>query len=343
MDKRVFYHYIDRFGFGKLTGIDLPGETTGVIKPIDSVKPIDVATMTFGQGLTVTPIQQIQAINALANGGKLMKPYVIDEIYDPNRHEVVVDNKPKVIDPEVVSPQTAQKMKELLESVVNEGTGVNFYLDGYQVAGKTGTAQKPKQGGGYYEDKYIHSFLGFAPKDEPKLSMFVAVDAPQVEQYHLGGAAVAQVFKPVMEKSLHYLNVSQEAETVVVNETVEEKVKMGDYIGMTVSQAATQAESEGFNVHLEGQGNVVTRQVPLPGEALLPGSRIYLIAGDLRYVEMPDLSGWPLKDVQEWAGVVGLELVTTGHGYVTEQDVAKGELIRPGTTINVHLEPLTAH
>ncbi len=343
LDKNVFYHYIDRFGFGKLTEIDLPGETEGIIKPLDQAKPIDVATMTFGQGLTVTPIQQIQAINVLANGGKLLKPYIIDAIHDPNQNKTVVDNEPEVVDPEVVSPETAQKMKDLLESVVTDGTGVNFYLEGYHVAGKTGTAQKPKEGGGYHPDKYIHSFLGFAPKDDPQLSMFVAVDAPQVEHSYLGGTAVAQVFKPVMEQSLHYLNVSQDIETVVVQEKMEEKVEVDNYIGLEVSEAASRAEEKGFTVHIEGQGNVITRQVPSPGQALLAGSKVYLLSGDLRYITMPNLSGWSLKEVQEWAQVVGLNLSINGHGYVVEQEVPQGELIRPGTTLKLELKPLIDH
>lgn len=339
MDKEVFYHYIDRFGFGKLTGIDLPGETSGMVRPLAEVRPVEWATMTFGQGLTVTPIQLIQAINVLANGGKLLKPYVVDYIYDPNKNEVVVDNEPEVVDAHVVSPQTAEKMKDLLESVVNEGTGVNFSIEGYQVAGKTGTAQKPKEGGGYYEDRNIHSFLGFAPKDRPKLSMYVAIDSPKVEHSQLGGAAVAQVFKYVMENSLHYLNVSQDVQPLVVEEKESKKVKMGDYIGLSVSQASRKAKEDGFEPYLEGQGNVITRQVPQPGEEVLPGSHVYLMAGDLRYVEMPDLSGWSLKEVKEWAEVFGLKLHVNGHGYVTEQDIKQGELVRPGTRINVHLAP----
>lgn len=339
LDKKVFYHYIDRFGFGKLTGIDLPGETSGLIRPLEEVRPVELATMTFGQGLTVTPIQQIQAINVLANGGKLLKPYVIDYIYDPNKNEVVINNEPEVVDSKVVSPQTAEKMKDLLESVVNEGTGVNFYIEGYQVAGKTGTAQKPKEGGGYYDDRNVHSFLGFAPKDNPKLSMYVAIDSPNVEYSQLGGAAVAQVFKHVMQNSLHYLNVSQKVKPIVVDAKERKKVKAGDYIGLPVSEASRQAEADGLKPYLEGQGNVITRQVPQPGAEIMPGSHVYLMAGDLRYVEMPDLTGWSLKEVTEWAQVFGLRLHVTGHGYVTEQDVQQGELIRPGTSIHVRLQP----
>lgn len=340
MKKEVFYHYIDRFGFGKLTGIDLPGETPGYIRPLEAARPAEIATMTFGQGLTVTPIQQIQAINVIANGGKLMKPYVIDSIYDPNTDKVAVQNKPEVVDPEVISPQTAQQMRDILETVVTRGTGTNFYIDGYQVAGKTGTAQKPKQDGtGYVDGKYIHSFVGFAPKDDPKLSVFVAIDSPQVEQYYQGGAAVAKVFKAVMQNSLQYLNVTREAEEVTIEEAEADWATVKDYRGFPVNEGREQGKRDGFDVHILGEGGEITEQKPAPGTSVLKGTRLYLLAGELRHFATPDMTGWSLKEVQDWAHVTGVQLHVLGHGYVTAQSVSPGERLRPGSELSVTLEP----
>ncbi|GGK15645.1 penicillin-binding protein 2B [Caldalkalibacillus thermarum] len=339
MKKEVFYHYIDRFGFGKLTGIDLPGEHPGYVIPLEEAKPVDLAAMTFGQGgLMVTPIQQIQAINVIANGGKLMKPYVIDSIYDPNSDKVVLQNKPTVVDPQVVSPQTAKQMRDILETVVTDGTGTNFHIDGYQVAGKTGTAQKAENGR-YVRGKYIHSFVGFAPKDDPKLSVFVAIDSPQVDQYYLGGAAVAKVFKYVMENSLQYLNVTREIEEVSAADFEAEWPTVGDYRRLFVENGRKKGEQDGFDVHILGQGNEITEQYPTPGTPMPEGSRLYLIAGEVRHVETPDMTGWSLKEVLDWASVTRMKVRAEGHGYVTAQNVSPGVRLRPGSELQVTLEP----
>ncbi|MBE3581853.1 MAG: stage V sporulation protein D, partial [Thermoanaerobacteraceae bacterium] len=172
----TFYDYIEAFGFGSPTGIDLTGEATGILIPREELKPINVATISMGQGIAVTPIQLATAVAAVANGGKLIRPYLVKEVLD-SEGKVIWRQEPKV-ERQVISPGTAETLRKLLEGVVSEGTGRNAYIPGYRVAGKTGTAQKAGPGG-YMEGRYVASFVGFAPADNPRVLALVVVDEPQ--------------------------------------------------------------------------------------------------------------------------------------------------------------------
>lgn len=201
--------YIHAFGFGQPTGIDLPGEAKGIVNPR---YPAEFATATFGQGVTVTAIQQIAAISAIANGGKLMKPHLLKAVIDSESGEVLEEVEPEVVR-QVISEETATEVSWLLEQVVSDleiGTGRKAYIEGYHVAGKTGTAQLVENGT-YATDKWVASFIGFAPVEDPKIALLVIAEKPNIEDYRQAGDVVSPVFKEIMSKSLHYFGVSSGA------------------------------------------------------------------------------------------------------------------------------------
>ena len=203
-DQRL-YQYLQAFGFGARTEIDLPGEATGLLKNPKAWGRRTVASVSMGQEIGVTPMQMVTAIAAIANGGRLMKPYVVSEIRDA-QDEVKRQILPQVRR-RVISPETARAVTRILEGVVTEGTGGKAAISGFRVAGKTGTAQKiDPRTGSYSDSKFVSSFVGYVPADNPRLAMIVVIDEPQGEAW--GGAVAAPVFNRVGEQALSYLGVS---------------------------------------------------------------------------------------------------------------------------------------
>lgn len=199
-----FYDYLDRFGLGKATDVDLPGEAKGIIINKSKVQPINLGTMAMGQSIAVTPLQLITAVSAAINGGTHYKPQIAKRVKNKNG-EVVAEFQPEKLG-QVVPEEISRQAREILESVVANGTGKNAYIEGYRIGGKTGTAQKVGQGG-YMPGKYIASFVGFAPADDPQIVMMIAIDEP--EGLYYGGQIAAPVFKAVMQDVLRYLNVAK--------------------------------------------------------------------------------------------------------------------------------------
>ena len=217
MGRERFYRYITSFGFGEKTRIGLPGEGKGIVHHPRYWSPVALDTISFGQGISVTGIQLAVALSAIANGGSLMRPYVVERITD-EKGEVVQSFQPEVVR-RVISEETAKKVIALLKATTEKGgTGEEAVPAGYEVAGKTGTAQKVDTLlGGYSEDRYTSGFMGFAPADEPKLVLLVVIDEPQGSTY--GGVVAAPVFKAIMEKMLPYLNVLPKGTLIVKNES----------------------------------------------------------------------------------------------------------------------------
>lgn len=203
LGKERFYDYITSFGFGSPTGIELNGEGSGILRSMKSWSKLELANVSFGQGVSVTPLQLTTGFSAIANGGYLMKPYLVRDILDKDG-SVIKRNQPQIVK-KVISGETASKITEMLMDVVNEGgTGAMAALNGYDVAGKTGTAQKVSGGRGYKENKHVASFIGFVPAHAPELVVLVAIDEPVGVQY--GGTVAAPAFKAIAETSLRYLN-----------------------------------------------------------------------------------------------------------------------------------------
>ncbi|MBW6464499.1 MAG: peptidoglycan glycosyltransferase [Firmicutes bacterium] len=199
------FEYIEAFGFGRLTGIDYPGENPGLVFQPGSQGPLELATTSFGQGISVTPIQQAMAIAAMANGGYLYKPYLVNEISNMDG-ERVYKHEPEMIR-QVISAETSRELVELMESVILEGTGSTAILEGYRAAGKTGTAEKLAADGTYSSSEFIYSFVGFAPVEDPRIVLYVAVDSVSKGPRY-GSYTSAPLFKRIMEESLNYLLVT---------------------------------------------------------------------------------------------------------------------------------------
>ncbi len=338
-----FYKYLEAFGFGRPLGIDLPGEAKGLLMPKEKVTQVDLACISIGQGNAVTPIQLLSAVSAIANGGKLMKPYVVKELQ--NREGKVVKRfRPQVIR-QVISTETARKVSRLLEGVVSYGTGRNAYIEGYAVAGKTGTAQKPLPGGGYSATEYIASFVGFAPSDDPRLAALIVVDSPQGYPYY-GGTVAAPVFREVMRDSLRYLGVPMRYQP---GEEQQEKkfVIVPSVVNLSVDEAEEILSQAGLRAVCTGEGSRVRSQVPPDGAQVEKGSEVLLDLGGFEIqnnseVVVPELKGKSLREVAELLGVLDLLLVPEGDPYPTgvavEQNPPAGVQVKPGTKIQVKFQ-----
>lgn len=277
--KDAFYKYIRRFGFGEPTGIDIQGESAGMVRHVDSWVPIDLATHAFGQGIAVTPLQLAMAYGAIANGGFLMRPYIVRRIMSPEGKKLVV-NEPRVVR-RAIAEKTAQTLTSILKGVVSEeGTGVLAEVDGFQVAGKTGTSQKPDLTRGGYSDKRVASFVGFVPADDPRLVILVLIDEPETQVY--GGVVAAPAFRNIAQGALRHLRVlPDQGERPAVaplptpespRRTVELTPvaggeagrKVPDFTGLGLRAAVVKANAARLVLELRGHGYVV-RQSPSPG------------------------------------------------------------------------------
>ncbi|KJS84091.1 MAG: stage V sporulation protein D [Peptococcaceae bacterium BICA1-8] len=331
MGKDNFYKYLNGFGFGAKTGIDLPGEATGILVPRSRTKDIDLATMSIGQANAVTPIQLVRAVAAIANDGWLMKPQLVKEIRD-FEGKLVRELEPEPIR-QVISQQTSKELRDILESVVTEGTGRNAYLEGYKVAGKTGTAQKILPGGGYSSSEYIASFVGFAPADEPRIAVLVVVDAPQGVYY--GGQVAAPVFKNVILDSLRYLEVPPELKNGVIIE--EKKITVPDIKTKNIAQATKELKALGFKVQVEGQGEAIITQLPPAGTEISKGSNVVLYTQDSEsnQIVVPDLTGRTIKEASKILSDIGLGMAPQGSGLAALQEPYPGTKVDEGTVIKI--------
>lgn len=339
LGKDKFYDYLEKFGFGQKTGIGLPGEAAADLKDLNRLYPRDVASMTFGQGVVVTSIQQVAAVSAIANGGELLKPYIIKEIRDSQTGQVIQKHEKEVVR-RVVSENTAKQVRDILETVVTDGTGRYYYLDGYHVAGKTGTAQVVGQDGSYLSNKYIYSFIGFAPKDDPEFLVYVVVDQPDIPDANFGGRDVASpIFKHVMQNSLQYKKVSPDANKQPIAVSKAKDLIIPHLVEQTPTVAAQLLRDAGLNGEVLGAGTKVVRQYPESGQTIMPESKVYLITDNLEEIQMPDFTGMTLREVLEFCNILGLKVDPEGKGYVTNQSIPPGTVTAQGETLKIQLKP----
>jgi stage V sporulation protein D (sporulation-specific penicillin-binding protein) len=276
LGKERLFHYIKEFGFGKRTGIDLLGEENGVLFRMDRVGPVELATTAFGQGVSVTPIQQVQAVSAAVNGGKLMKPYLVKSWHDPETGKLMKENKPQQVR-QVISPETSAEVRRALESVVANGTGRNAYIDGYRVGGKTGTAQIVENGV-YSKSKHIVSFIGFAPADDPQILVYTAINNPKGIQF--GGLVAAPIVRNIMDSSLRYMKIAPRTQQMEKKYQYPDKkiVQVPNLIGMERKEIAGSYYT--FPLDIAGDGNKVSYQSPQPGTRVEEGVTIRVYLGD---------------------------------------------------------------
>lgn len=351
LGKEKFYSYIKKFGFGEVTGIDLPGEASGIMIPQEKATNLNLATMAIGQSIAVTPIQLLTATCAVANGGVLLRPHLVKEIRDPE------GNVLKTFQPEVVrcvlDQDKARQVAELLQAVVMKGTGRNAFIDGYRVAGKTGTAQVVGEGGGYVSGKYVASFTGFAPADNPRVAALVMVAEPQGGIYY-GSQVAAPVFREVVRDTLHYLQVPETPglekpkDPFVYFDQPPVKVRVPNVVNYPLETAQNILREAGLSFVVRGEGSIVQAQMPKAGAEVLSGTSVVL---DLQppggkskegLVTVPNLTGLTITQVATLLASMDLRLEAVGVGEAASQNPRPGERVRRGTVVRVEFKPGTS-
>lgn len=277
LGKETLFDYINKFGYGKKTGIDLNGEATGILFSLDKVGPVELATTAFGQGVSVTALQQVVAVSAAINGGTLYKPYIVKRVAYHENGQIIKEVKPTIVRDNIVTKDTSEKVRMTLESVVSLGTGRNAYIDGYRVGGKTGTAQKVNNGI-YMQGNYIVSFIGFLPANDPKIVVYLAIDNPKgVTQY--GGTVSAPIVKNIMEDAITSLNIEkQDGGTEKKYQWYDKKYyTVPNVIGKSKKEATSMLKS--FSVEYSGSGDVVVNQSPDSDSRIAEGEKVRLYLG----------------------------------------------------------------
>lgn len=268
------YEYVKKFGFGEKTGIDLPGESKGIMFKKSAMGEVEQATVAFGQGLSVTPIQLVTAFSAIVNGGTLYTPYITKAILDPITQDPLLEVNPTK-KRQVISKETSEKMKYALESVVANGGGKNAYIKGYKIGGKTGTAQKAVNGV-YLSNEYILSMISAAPIDDPEIVIYIAADAPKNDVLY-GGTVIGPVLKNCYEDILPYLNVKK------TDDQIPKKKMWLDPIDIQVDgfigKNKDEVKQEGLVFEFVGEGDKVVEQLPKKGTTLSEGGKVWIYLG----------------------------------------------------------------
>lgn len=277
LGKERLFHYLDLFGFGSKTGIDLNGEGEGIIFPLENVGNIELATTAFGQGISVTPIQQITAISAVINGGNLLKPFVLKNILEPETGNVMEHNsKTKVR--KVISEETSEIMRYALETVVALGGGKSAYIDGYRIGGKTGTAQKAVNGA-YLANNYIMSFVGIVPSNDPEAVLYIAIDNPK-DTALLSSYTTTPIARRILLDIIDALDIEKQEGGVEKDYEWTDKVyyEVADVVGKSPKEAKELLEH--FSIEYSGSGDVIISQSPEAGTRLEDGSTVKLMLGN---------------------------------------------------------------
>lgn len=277
LGKETLFDYIYKFGYGSKTGIDLNGESTGILFSLNKVGPVELATTSFGQGVSVTALQQVTAVSAAINGGTLYKPYIVKRVVEHETGQIIKEVDPYVVRDNIVTKNTSEKVRMTLESVVSLGTGRNAYIDGYRVGGKTGTAQKVNNGV-YMSGNYIVSFIGFLPANDPKIVVYLAIDNPKgVTQY--GGTVSAPIVKNIMEDAIVALGIEkQDGGTEKEYQWYDKKYyNVDDVVGLSKKDATSKLKN--FVIEYSGSGDTVISQSPDGGTRVVEGSSVRLYLG----------------------------------------------------------------
>ena len=344
-----FYEYIERFGIREKTGIDLAGESKGIFFDRELIVNTDkwgTASLTsgsFGQTFKITPLQLVRAIASVVNGGNLMEPYIVSEIFDAQGN-TVMKAEPTVVR-QTISPETSTVMRELIRSVVTEGTAKNAQVAGFSIGGKTGTSEKIDvldENGQPTLDKIV-SFVGIAPMEDPEYIVLVALDTPSRSTgiYISGGVMAAPTVGAVMADILPYLGVEKRFSE---EDPASKTVVLEDLTGFSQKDAEKYLKSGSLSAIIIGQGDTVTGQIPGPGESVPGGSQVLLYLGEMpeqALVRVPDFSGMNRAQANDTAGKLGLRILVSGNSEtspnitVTAQDVPPGTEIPLGSTITL--------
>ena len=332
-----FCQYYQGFGFSEKTGIDLPGEAEDNFWEDGKMDILNLATASFGQNFSITPIQMITACAAVANGGYVLQPYVVSKITDSEGN--VIKNVEKKVKRQVISKETSDKMNEILGYNTATAGATAGYVAGYKVAGKTGTSEKiGSKNESTFDEDYVSSFCGYAPADDPKIAMLVFFDTPSGDAYY-GSQVASPVFINIMTEVLPYLEIKTdytESELEYIDTSA------GDYTGLSVSEAEAAAQADGFTTTVKGSGEKVVSQIPSVSSKIPTGGNIVLYTDDTsksETVTVPNLVGYTAAEVNNVASANGLNVSFSGakdsSSVSTSQNIAAGTSVSPGTVISV--------
>ena len=331
--------YIAKMGFGKVSGVDLPGEAKGITKKTEDINEADLATISFGQTNTVNAIQYMTAFNSIVNGGSLIQPHIMKEVtyLDNNGVRQIYESfTPEV--KEILSEEKTAILRDYLERTVTIGGSSKSYVEGYHVAAKTGTAQKVNpNGGGYEAGKYISSLAGFAPADDPQISIFISIDEPGTAVYY-AGQIVAPLANILFTDIFNYLSsdiAKDDAESIV------KEVIIPEIRGLSVKEAKAALEELNIGYNIIGEGDIVITVKPYPGYIVKENSTISIDIGYLetynKNVIMPDLVGYSLESAIEILNNLGITYTVEGEGAIVYQSIPSGEMINKGVNVKLTL------
>ena len=336
--KETLNEYIKKLGFGKTTGIDLPGEASGIVKKTENITESDLATISFGQTNTVTAIQYMQAFNALANGGSLIQPHIMKEVshYNSDDTKVIDETYEPVISKNVLSDKSTATLRDYLERTVNEGGSNKSYIEGYHIGGKTGTAQKVNSvTGGYESGKYISSMAAMAPVDSPEITAFVSIDEPSNGAYY-AGVVTAPLMKILLTDIFNYMDSEfSEDYNAVVRDVLIPEIR-----GKSIEEAKKFLKDVNLEYNIEGSGEIVTNTQPYPGYTVKEGTKITIYTGDAvdnNKVSMPDLTGLSVTSAKDILDDLGIKYSLEGDGFVIDQSIPAGEVITTGSNVRLTL------
>ncbi|EIA16729.1 stage V sporulation protein D [Clostridium perfringens] len=331
--------YIKLFGFGTQSGIDLPGEATGIVKNVEDISAVDLATISFGQTNTMNGIQFMTALNAVANGGDLIQPHIMKELShkDDNGTKIIDEVFVPKIQENIVDEKSTMRVKEALESTVSNGSSKDAGIEGIKVAGKTGTAEKVDPETGTYGAGYIASFAGFAPYDNPQVSLILIIDNPKNGE-HFGGIVAAPFAGELFNNIFNYISLNEGQ-----LDAKDESVIIPDLRGDKVTSAEKTLNELGINCVIEGDGTFVTSVTPIPGYKVKKGDSITLYAGSRfdrneKEIVVPDFRKLNKEEAEEVLKSLGLKGEFEGEGEIKEQSISAGEIIKSGDKIKFKLE-----
>ena len=336
--KETLNEYIKKLGFGKTTGIDLPGEASGIVKKTENITESDLATISFGQTNTVTAIQYMQVFNALANGGSLIQPHIMKEVshYNSDDTKVIDETYEPVISKNVLSDKSTATLRDYLERTVNEGGSNKSYIEGYHIGGKTGTAQKVNSvTGGYESGKYISSMAAMAPIDSPEITAFISIDEPSNGAYY-AGVVTAPLMKILLTDIFNYMD-SEFSEDY---NAVARDILIPEIRGKSIEEAKKILKDVNLEYNIEGSGESVTNTQPYPGYTVKEGTKITIYTGDAvdnNKVSMPDLTGFSVTSAEDVLDNLGIKYILEGDGFVIDQSIPAGEVITTGSNVRLTL------
>lgn len=341
MGVETFYEYVEAFGLTEKTGIDLIGESSSVFHNKDTMGISELSSSSFGQTFQVTPIQMITAVNAIANGGKLVQPYIVKEVQDKDGN--VISSTETSVKRQVISENTASRIATMLEDVVATGTGKNAYVPGYRVAGKTGTSEKVGNRNEDGSKKYIASFCAFAPADDPEVVVLILIDEPRGGSYS-GGTIVGPIVGDILESTLQYLNIEPR---YTEEELQDMDVYAPNVVSQTVEQATAAIEEKGLSVRVIGSGETVVSQNPESSQPIPKDGTVILYTEEGRETAVvPDVTGMTISQANRTLLNAGLNIKISGNttgdaeAIAYSQSIGEGREVELGTVVTVNFKQI---